>query len=190
MSRIDLVTLAQQRVREVVQKGDSVIDATLGNGHDALFLAQLIGASGHLYGFDVQPAAISVTQQRLKQHHLSPRATLYECGHEAMAQVIPAEQHGHIKAVMFNLGYLPGNDHTVRTRSATTLRALQSARTLLAPDGIITIVAYTGHPHGREETKEVKAWARGLEEKGYIVDITIPPSRQGNAPELVLLRNG
>lgn len=189
MSRIDLVALAQQRVAEIVQEGDTVIDATLGNGHDALFLAQRVGATGHLYGFDIQSAAIAGTRTRLAQHHLLSRATLLERGHESMVEAIPEELHGTIKAVMFNLGYLPGNDHTVRTRSTTTLQALVNARTLLAPGGIITIIAYTGHTHGREETEEVKEWARGLEEKGYAVEFTIPPSRSGNAPELVVVRS-
>lgn len=184
MSRIDLIALAQQAVKEVVREGDTVIDATLGNGHDALFLAQRIGASGHLYGFDIQPA----TRARLAQHHLSHCATLIERGHETMAEMIPENVHGTLKAVMFNLGYLPGNSHTVRTLSTTTLQALESARALLAPNGLITLVAYTGHAHGREETEAVKAWARGLKSAGYVVEITIPPSRQGNAPELVVVR--
>ena len=188
MSRIDLVALAQQRIGEVVHEGDTVIDATLGNGHDALFLAQCIGNSGHLYGFDIQPAALAATRERLAQHHLLSRTTLLERGHETMAEAIPENLHGAVKAVMFNLGYLPGNDHTVRTRDTTTLQALESARTLLAPEGIIAIVAYTGHTHGREETEEVKHWARGLEDEGYTVEITIPPSRNGNAPELIVVR--
>jgi 16S rRNA C1402 N4-methylase RsmH len=189
VSRIDLVALAQQRVREVVEVGDTVIDATVGNGHDTLFLAQLIGDSGHLYGFDIQPAALAATRARLSQHHLLSRATLLQCGHETMAEAIPENLHGTITAVMFNLGYLPGNDHTVRTRSTTTRQALERARSLLAPNGIIVIIAYTGHAHGREETEEVKHWARGLEDEGYSVEIIIPPSRNGNAPELVVVRH-
>ncbi|HEY0635094.1 MAG TPA: class I SAM-dependent methyltransferase [Gammaproteobacteria bacterium] len=190
MSRIDLVALAQQRVAEVIAEGDIVIDATLGNGHDTLFLAQRIGERGHLYGFDIQPAALAATQQRLAQHHLLARATLLPTGHETMAAQIPAHHHSRIKAVMFNLGYLPGNDHTLRTHSTTTLQALETARALLVPDGLIVIVAYTGHNHGRAETEAVKAWARGLEGKGFAVEITVPPSRQGNAPELVVMRRG
>jgi 16S rRNA C1402 N4-methylase RsmH len=188
VSRIDLVTLAQQRVSEVLKEGDTVIDATVGNGHDTLFLAQLVGDSGHLYGFDIQPAALTATRARLAQHHLLSRTTLLGRGHETMAETIPAKLHGTIKAVMFNLGYLPGNDHTVRTRSTTTRQALESAHTLLAPNGIIVIIAYTGHAHGREEAEAVKRWALGLENEGYSVEITIPPSRNGNAPELVVVR--
>ena len=41
---------------ETISKGDIVIDATCGNGHDTLFLAQcaLDINSGFLYGFDIQ----------------------------------------------------------------------------------------------------------------------------------------
>ncbi len=188
MSRIDLIALAHRAVSEVSCEGDSVIDATLGNGHDALFLARCVGKSGHLYGFDIQPAALAATEQRLAHHGVLQRATLIHAGHETMARHIPPDEHGHIQAVMFNLGYLPGNDHTVRTHGDTTRHALQSAHTLLAADGIIVIVAYTGHPHGRAETETVKAWAHEMERAGDSVELTIPPSRHGNAPELVVIR--
>jgi hypothetical protein len=188
VTRIDLVALAQQAVREVVQEGDIVIDATLGNGHDALFLAESIGHEGHLFGFDVQPAAIAATRQRLTQHGLLPRATLLQSGHETMHAQLPPEHHGRVTAIMFNLGYLPGNDHTVRTHLTTTLQALERTQRLLAPHGLIAIVAYTGHPHGREETERVKEWALTLRQCGYTVEITIPPSRNQNAPELILIR--
>ncbi len=188
MRRIDLVALAHETAAQVLHAGDIAVDATVGNGHDTIFLAQSIGTSGRLYGFDIQPAAIASTRLRLEEHSLLPRATLLQCGHEKMTEEIPVEYHGRIKAVIFNLGYLPGNDHGVRTHSSTTLQALKSALTLLAPEGIIVIVAYTGHEHGREETEEVKAWAQRLEQPGYTVEITIPPSRSGNAPELIVVR--
>ncbi len=49
------LTLALARPSaQVVQAGDTVVDATAGNGHDTLFLAKLVGPSGAVYAIDVQ----------------------------------------------------------------------------------------------------------------------------------------
>lgn len=53
------------------------------------------------------------------------------------------------RLVAFNLGYLPGGDKGIITQSATTLLALEAAKELLLPGGVISIVAYVGHPGGR-----------------------------------------
>lgn len=39
--------------------GDTVIDATAGNGHDTVFLAQLVGRQGRVWAFDVQSSALA-----------------------------------------------------------------------------------------------------------------------------------
>lgn len=188
MTHVDLVALAQQAVSKVVKSGDIVIDATLGNGYDAMFLAGMIGDDGHLFGFDIQPAAITATKQRLAEKGWIKRATLLLQGHETICTQIPEQYRGIVKAVMFNLGYLPGNDHSVRTHITTTLHALECAHAVLARNGVISVIAYTGHEHGREETEQVKAWARDLESSGYRISLTVPPSRHHNAPELILFR--
>ena len=54
LSGVKLTAIAQTYWRAVVLPGGCVVDATLGNGHDALVLARLVGPAGHLYGFDVQ----------------------------------------------------------------------------------------------------------------------------------------
>lgn len=53
------------------------------------------------------------------------------------------------RLVAFNLGYLPGGEKQVITRSETTLLALEAAKRILAPGGLISIVVYLGHPGGR-----------------------------------------
>ena len=49
-----------------------------------------------------------------------------------------------LKAVMFNLGYLPGGDHNISTQPDTTIRAIKNALSLLDRMGIIVIVIYYG----------------------------------------------
>ena len=47
--------MAHQFLAEVITKEDVVVDATMGNGHDTAFLAQL---AGQVYAFDIQEQAL------------------------------------------------------------------------------------------------------------------------------------
>lgn len=143
----------------------SAVDATVGNGYDTLFLAELVGETGHVYGFDIQQSALDAAKIRFFDAGLNDRVTLLHAGHERMGEVLPAEVKGQIQTVTFNLGYLPGGDKTVVTRSDTTIQALSSALEWLAPGGIITAVLYNGHPGGQEEQDEVLRWARTLDQR-------------------------
>ncbi len=138
----------------MLQPGEVAVDATVGNGHDTLFLAQQVGAQGHVYGFDIQEEALARTRRRLEEAGLRDRVTLLQMGHEHMAEAVPAAWHGRIGAVMFNLGYLPGgSDRTCITRPQTTVPALEAALRLLRPGGVLTVVAYRGHPGGPKRPK-------------------------------------
>ncbi len=189
MSRIDLVALAHETVTQVLHAGDIAVDATVGNGHDTLFLAQTVGATGHVYGFDIQHSAIAASRQRLEQKGIAPQVTFMESGHEEMVTRIPQEHRGHIKAVMFNLGYLPGADKSVTTSPDTTLQALIASCSLLAPGGIITVLAYTGHFGGRQEAEAIKQWAHHLDSRHYSITVTIPEARNSTPPELIIIRD-
>ena len=56
--------MAHDFLAEVVTKDDIVVDATMGNGHDTLFLAKL---AKQVYAFDIQEKALEKTQERLDQ---------------------------------------------------------------------------------------------------------------------------
>jgi hypothetical protein len=88
---------------------------------------------------------------------------------------------------MFNLGYLPGGDKQRTTAASTTLAALHASLSLLAQGGVISLLAYTGHPGGREEAELVKGWAEALPRDLFDIALTVPPSDQGNAPEWLLI---
>ena len=57
-----ILPFAKYLLNKAVTSGDIVVDATLGNGHDTLFLAKLVGESGRVYGFDVQEHAILASE--------------------------------------------------------------------------------------------------------------------------------
>lgn len=188
MTSLPLVQQAHVAFSAIVKEGDTAIDATVGNGHDTLFLAREVGESGKVYGFDIQEAALDTAYKRLQAEGMADRVSLYHAGHEAMAVVLPESVRGRVKAVIFNLGYLPGGDKQRTTAISTTLAALGQALSLLAPGGAISVLAYTGHPGGREEAEAVQEWAGSLPDEYCQVRIEVPSSRSGTAPEWVWVR--
>lgn len=94
-------------LKQVVQRGDNVIDATMGNGNDTAFLAKLVGDHGNVYAFDIQDQALQKTKQRLIKSNLTKSVTLYHTGHQHILDTIGMTS---ISAAIFNLGYLPGGN--------------------------------------------------------------------------------
>ena len=147
--------LAQLLLREIIGAGDLVVDATAGNGHDTVFLAECAGAGGRVLAFDVQAAAIAAARARVTAAGLAPRVDFFQESHAMMDR---RAAPGAVAAVMFNLGYLPGEDHRVMTTSAATLAGLECAAGLLKTGGGLTVVCYPGHPGGAEEAAAVEQW--------------------------------
>ena len=154
-SRKPLTRVAHEILEQHLQPGDLAIDATAGNGHDTLFLARAVVPGGRVYTFDIQPQALQQTRVRLEGEGVADRVTLFHAGHEAMMELVPESAHGHIAAVVFNLGYLPGSDKQTTTLTETTLEALQHSTALLAPSGLLSVLAYRHHPGGRKESEAV-----------------------------------
>lgn len=188
MQRISLLNIAHDLARANLHPGDLAVDATVGNGHDTVFLLQQIHPSGRVYGFDSQQSALDSATSRIRQTTHLDCLTLFHAGHELMAEKIPKQHHGQIRAVMFNLGYLPGGDKTVITRSESTIAALIAAAKLLSASGIITIIAYPGHPGGDEETERVKLWIDRLDTGQFNVRTLYSKEHNDLAPRLFVVR--
>lgn len=157
--------LAADYMRRAVFPGDTVVDATMGNGKDTLFLAELVGEGGHVYAFDVQPEAVERTDERLTPAGMRGRVTLRLAGHETMEKHVK----GPVQAVMFNLGWLPGAQHGVTTKAETTMAAVNAAARLIAPGGVVTVCVYPGHEEGTRELDALLAWAGGLSVREFNV---------------------
>ncbi len=180
----NVVTVAQMAVSRIVQPGDTVVDATAGNGNDTVFLARLVGRSGKVYSFDIQENALFNTARNLEQSGINGPVELIRSGHEKLREKVPPG----VRAVMFNLGYLPGGDHSIITRPATTLTALEGALTLLAPGGLVSLVIYPGHPGGWEEAETVLAYAAKLPLSQWDVVKITHPNRADTAPWCLLIQ--
>jgi SAM-dependent methyltransferase len=159
------VPLSHLLLRRFIQPGNRVVDATCGNGKDTLLLADLVEKNGHVYAFDIQHEALTRTAERLTAQSLQQRVTLLHTGHERLFELVK----GPVQAIVFNLGWLPGAPHEIKTSTPTTLTALDGSLRLLAPTGILLITCYPGHCGGDNETAAVLEWCSQLPSRSYFV---------------------
>lgn len=169
-----------------VQPGDICVDATVGNGHDTLYLAQQVGENGRVYGFDIQPEALQSAKALLAENGMAARATLFLRSHAEMLECgIPLQS---ARVILFNLGWLPGGDHEVTTRVESTLKALDAALQLLLPGGMLSVCIYPGHAEGSRELESVRAWAAGLDIHQYNALFCAFVNQRADAPRVLLVQ--
>lgn len=159
------VEFSHMLLKEHINKGAIIVDATVGNGHDTVFLAGLVGEKGRLISFDIQSEAIENTRERLVNNKIIDRVKLIEDGHQNIDKYIDEE----IDGIIFNLGYLPGGNKDITTEKKTTTSAVEKGLEFLKIGGIIILVIYTGHPGGQEELKGVLDLAESLDKQKYNV---------------------
>ncbi len=179
--------LAQILLRASILEGDTVIDATAGNGHDTVFLAGCVGSSGRVLAFDLQEQAIRSARETVAAAGFEARVEFFQITHARMAEHAAA---GSVSAVMFNLGYLPGDDHGFTTRSDETLAALAAAAGLLSSGGTLSVVCYPGHPEGAAEAERVETWLSSLTSERWRVAKYAMLGTQKPAPFLIVGRKG
>ncbi|ADO77151.1 class I SAM-dependent methyltransferase [Halanaerobium praevalens] len=167
-----------------IDEGDLVIDATAGNGYDTKFLAELVKKKGKVYAFDLQAKAIENTNKLLKEHNLLERVELFQTGHQNLDQYLNKK----IKAVIFNLGYLPGGDKALITKAESTILALEHSLKLLKKMGIIILVIYSGHLGGEKEKRAIFDFVNNLDSKRYNVLNYRFLNQPGIPPEIVAIK--
>lgn len=164
-----------------VRAGDLTIDATAGNGHDTVFLAETVGEQGTVIAIDIQASALHSTEEKLISKGLAQRVTLYCADHAEQLQTLQEKHTGRVASILFNLGYLPGSDQSITTQPASTEKALAAALNLLSPGGLLCVTAYRGHPGGAEEAQTVANWMQTQAQAGQSIQChepkanTIPP---------------
>lgn len=186
--------MAHWMLKDIIKTNDVVVDATMGNGYDTQFLAEL---GANVYAFDVQEEALNATEKRLDdagiknqifEKNLSnlltdPLVNLVLSGHEKLSEYVKEP----IKAAIFNLGYLPKTDKSVVTKADTTLTALDALTNQLVVGGRIAIMIYYGHEGGMEEKDAVIKWTSSLPQKDWEVTSYAPLNQIHTPPILVLI---
>ena len=152
---VDLTGLHKHFLLEHIAEGDTVVDFTMGNGNDTLFLSRTVGASGRVYAFDIQEEALESTSRFLKENDAPENYTLICASHHRVREFVDEP----IKAGVFNLGYLPrSGKKAVTTMRETTFPAVRAALELLAPDGVLIVAIYPGHEEGALEGEMLREY--------------------------------
>lgn len=170
-------------LEDVIELGDIVIDATMGNGYDTKYLAEKIGENGLVYSFDVQEEAIKSTRKKLEKSQLIDRVKLILDGHENMDSYITEG----VSCVLFNLGYLPRAKHQIITKPDTTIKAIEKSLEVLKPHGVVSIAIYTGHEGGMDEFNAVFEYVKNLDQTKFNVLNCNFVNQINNPPRLVLI---
>ena len=166
-------------IREHVTPGDICIDATAGNGNDTLLLCQLVGDTGKVLAFDIQPVAVQNTKNRLEEAGVTGRAEVLLESHEKMCEHAKEES---VSCIVFNFGYLPGGDHSLATRKDTSIRAITQGLKLLKKGGIMSLCIYSGGDSGFEERDAILELVKELDAKRYLVILSSYYNRPNNPP--------
>ena len=180
-----LTELVHHVLNDHLREGDLAIDATSGNGHDTGYLATHVGESGKVIAIDIQRSAIESTRSLLSEKDLLDRVTLLAGDHSVILEQLLGEYKESVATVVFNLGYLPGSDKSVKTEAANTLQALEASAMLLSHRGMLCVTAYCAHLGGEEEAALVKQWMASKEANGWQIKSHVPAS--SNLPPMLWL---
>jgi predicted methyltransferase len=188
MKSIPLTARVHETLALHLRPGDQAIDATAGNGWDTLFLAKAVGPKGKVLAIDIQAEALQSVRERLHGAGLLDRVFLRQTCHRAIAGEALALGLQNIRAIVFNLGYLPGGNKQLCTQTETTLHALQEAWNILPTEGLLSVLCYPGHETGATETAAVHIWAESIaKEFPDEVQWTLPANTRKAAPQWLLL---
>lgn len=165
-----------------INPGDTVVDATMGNGNDTLKLCKKVTNSGKVYAFDIQQSAVENTTALINQNGFD-NVTFVLNSHSDMDKYVKE----NVKAVIFNLGYLPGGDHNIHTKAQTTIEAIQKSLNLLHDKGFISITIYYGKNSGTDEKESVMEYLKTIDHKKFTVTVHDFYNRPNNPPLTVII---
>jgi len=189
-----IVTWSQNLVCEVLNPGDLAVDLTAGKGRDTLALAEAVGHTGQVVSFDTQAAALQQTCELLQDHdyvvnnwtddrEIPPgsQIVLVHACHSSLEKMLRRRP----KAIMANLGYLPGGDPTLITGPESTLPALNQSLGLLSVGGRLAVTVYPAHAGGTEEAQMVDDLFVSLPRDMWLV-LLLRVANRSEAPYLLV----
>jgi len=162
------------------------IDATVGNGHDLFKIASLLlkDPKSQVYGYDIQKEALEKSQARLKEAFSEEefsRIQWIHASHEAFPEDL------EVDCVVYNLGYLPGGDKSVTTKTEKTLVSLKNALAILKPGGIVFVTCYPGHEEGALELEALLSWSETLN-PGQFSSSHLAITNREKAPQVLIIQ--
>ena len=185
-TNMNTLTINEKFFREHAPKGGLCIDATAGNGHDTAALCSLVGEGGRVLAFDIQPQAVENTRRRLGDLGLDNGEVILD-SHANMGKYAEPET---VDLIVFNLGWLPGGDHSVFTLPESTIAAIEAGLELLKPGGWISLSIYYGGRSGYEERDALMEYLKTLDPNSCTVLMTRFYNRTGDVPISAMIYKG
>lgn len=145
------ITELAHKIIEDNGKVNIAVDMTVGKGNDVLKLSKF---SNQVYGFDISDEAIKITNEKIVLNKIN-NITLFKENHTKVIELVKEK----IDLAIYNLGYLPGSDKTIKTEKNSTISSLESLLMMLNKNGLIIIVLY---PHNEEEIQAVVYLSQNL----------------------------
>ena len=167
MRRIPITRWCQERIRQLMPHPLVCIDATAGTGRDTLFLCRITPEEGKILSMDIQEEALNQAEKRIKEAGYQDKVVFVCDGHENMDLYITNPPG--VDLIMFNLGYLPGGDHSIATAYPTTIKAVTKGLDLLKNGGLMTLMIYSGGDSGYEERDALLPFLQSLDYRRYTV---------------------
>mgnify|MGYP001084715906 CR=1 FL=1 len=133
-----------------------------------------------IIAFDIQAQAISQAKANNSQFN---NIEYILDGHEHVTKYVQEQ----VKAIIYNLGFLPKGNKNITTLHQTTLDSLDQAMQLLVVGGRIAIVVYSGHPEGKIELEKILSTLCILDQKKWEVWMSSFINQKNNPPQLIVL---
>lgn len=167
--------IAHNIINTYCEGREVAVDCTLGNGFDCDFLSERFSK---VYAFDIQKEAVERYSQKNKLNVL-----LIEDSHDNLDSYISEG----IDVAMYNLGFLPGGDKSITTKSESSVKSIEKSLELLKSGGFITIAVYTGHEEGQRESEAIHKFVTTLPKSIFGVMIHSFANRDSKAPYLIII---
>lgn len=147
-----------------LKNASCVVDATAGNGHDTLFICRNTAPDCRIWAFDIQAAAIQSATELICRHGFAGKVRWIQDDHARIRDYVDVP----IDVAVFNLGYLPGHDHSLTTTSQSLRLALTGLLDQLRSGGRLSLVAYPGHGPGQAEVDFIEAYLADCPQKIFV----------------------
>ena len=165
LSLTNLLSMAKRLFDISIKENGIYADFTMGKGNDTLYIKKSC-PSCKIYAFDIQKEAVEITRKRLEYENcLDENVYLIHDSHANFKKYMP--DNTELDGAIFNLGYLPGGDRSVTTKTDSTLSCLKEALDILKIGGVIVVSVYPGHDEGTKEGEEILEFAKNLDKKQF-----------------------
>lgn len=176
MKNNSITDIAHLLIKANTNKSDVLVDATMGNGYDTVFLAQI---AKFVYAFDIQEKALVETRAKLDKLKLFNTSLILK-SHENILDYVT-----NFKGIIYNLGYLPNGDKSITTTSKTTINSITKVLPILNASSFILLTVYPKHKQGQLESIALSNFLETVDPRVYkIMKINLP--FQDNYPPYIL----